>query len=478
MPKQNEHDSVILPPSNFEAEEAVLGSILIDNNAIFEIGHFLKPLHFYRESNRLIFETFLHLSKTKEPLDIITVPAELSRRGHLEDVGREAYILSLVNVVPTSINIVHYARIVEKLAVRRQLIAAASIVANLAYDNDLEIEDIVGQAEKVIFDVAHQRMANQTKTMKEVASDHLEHIESLNEHGAVEGISTGFLDMDAMFSGGGMEKDQLIMIAGDTGMGKSALLLDIITNAAKKGHKTALFTLEMSERQMFQRKVASESRVLSSKLKDPRTLNEAEWKAYYAAAGRLSELPIHIDDSAFITPMQLLSKCRRLQATEGLDVIGVDYLALMGADGEHGNETLRLGSISRAFKLIAKELNCALVVCAQLNAKQIAQRADRRPKLADVRGSSDPNNDSDVVILIYRDEYYNPETSERPNIGEAIFAKQREGATGIIDLYWNGPFMCFRDLQRSEIDLHEIQDRITEESSASMVPGMMARNSQ
>ena len=295
----------------------------------------------------------------------------------------------------------------------------------------------------------------------------------MNEHGTVQGVSTGFMDLDKGLSAGGFEKGQLVMIAADTGMGKSALLLDIITNAAKGGHKSALFTLEMTEQQMFQRKVAAESKVPVSRLKNPRSMGDAEWTKYYEALGKLSELPIHIDESAFITPMQLLSKCRRLQATTGLDIVAVDYLALMGADGDHNNETLRLGSISRALKLIAKELNVILIVCAQLNAKQIGQRQDKRPQLTDLRFSSDPNNDSDVVLFIYRDEYYNPDTSERPGIGEVSCAKQREGFLFTADLFWQAQFATFKSLQRQDLNFNDPPPKpkpALSETGSSMVP--------
>lgn len=470
MPKSQDSTTAYIPPSNFEAEEAVLGAVLIDNDALHEVAHFLRPEHFYREQNKWLYEAYLYLSKTKTPIDIVTLAEELSNRGRLEEMGGEATIIGLVNTVPTSIHIFHYAKIVESLATRRQLLGAASTIANLAGDTDLELETVLSDSESILFDISHQRSTTQIKSMKDVAAEHLENIEHMNEHGTVQGVSTGFMDLDKGLSAGGFEKGQLVMIAADTGMGKSALLLDIITNAAKDGHKSALFTLEMTEQQMFQRKVAAESKVPVSQLKNPQNMKQDEWVKYYDALGRLSELPVHIDESAFITPMQLLSKCRRLQATTGLDIVAVDYLALMGADGVHNNETLRLGSISRALKLIAKELHVILVVCAQLNAKQIGQRQDKRPQLTDLRFSSDPNNDSDVVLFIYRDEYYNPDTSERPNIGEVTCAKQREGFLFTADLFWQAAFATFKSLQRQEIDFNSPPEKKEKSTGPSMVP--------
>lgn len=454
MPKQqHKSEQEILTITNltdYRAEESVLGCILIDPESIHEIGHFLKPEYFHREIHRWVYKIFLDLVQEGTPIDSVIVIGRLEKQGNLEETGGESLLSSFMSTVPTSINVVHYAQIVEAMAVRRQLIAAASAIANLAGDNDTKLEEVVGQAESIIFDVSHKRSSSKIKHIKDVASEHMEHMSYLSENGRPNGISTGFSDMDWALSANGMEKGQLIMIAGDTAMGKSALALDIATNVAKKGHPAAFFTLEMTERQLFQRRVSADCKIPSNKLKDPQQLTEEEWARYYKSVGSLSEIPLYIDESPFLTPMQLLSKCRRLQARSGLDLIVVDYLALMGADGIFNNETLRLAYISRTLKLIAKELNVVLIVCAQLNGKQIAQRADKRPQLADLRFSSDPNNDSDIVLFIYRDEYYNPETTDKPNIGEVIFAKQREGISQIIvDLYWQAQYMSFRDLARS-----------------------------
>lgn len=439
--------------NNFEAEEAVLGSILIDPEAIFEVAHFLSADQFYREINNWVFSVFLHLATTKVPIDFVTVCNELRKRNQLKEVGGEGYIIGLTTVVPTSINVTAYAKIVEEMATRRRILAAASVAANLALDQEIPLEEAVSQAEAALFEVSHNRASHQIKHIRDVAGEHMEIIERINETGILPTVTTGYLDLDRALSAGGMEKGQLIMIPGDTGMGKSSLLLGIMMNAAKAGHNCAMFTLEMTDHQMFQRQVSSDSRIPVSQLKQA-DLSQDEWIKYYETAGRLSELSFHIDESAFITPMSVLSKCRRIQARTGLDVVGVDYLALMGADGMFNNETLRLGSISRALKLIAKDLNVVLLVCAQLNAKQIAARMDKRPQLADLRFSSDPNNDSDIVMFIYRDEYYNKETSERPGIGEVIFGKQREGWTPTVDLFWSGPLMSFRNLERQNIDLN------------------------
>jgi replicative DNA helicase len=454
----------VITLNNFEAEESVLGSILIDPEAVFEVSHFLEPNHFYREINNWIFSVFQHLATNKVPIDFVTVANELKKRNQLEEVGGESYLIGLLGVVPTSTNVVAYAKIIEELATRRRILAAASVAASLALDQEMPLEETVSQAEAAIFEVSHNRASHQIKHIRDVAGEHMETIEQINETGVLPTITTGYKDLDRALSAGGMEKGQLIMIPGDTGMGKSSLLLGIMINAARAGHNCAMFTLEMTDHQMFQRQVGADSRIPVGRLKQA-DLSQAEWAKYYESAGKLSELPFHIDESAFISPMSVLSKSRRIQSRTGLDVVGVDYLALMGADTVFHNETLRLGSISRALKLIAKDLNVVMLVCAQLNSKQIAQRQDRRPQLADLRFSSDPNNDSDVVMFVYRDDYYNPETSERPRIAEVIFGKQREGWTPTVDLYWDAPLMAFRNLQRQEINLN------AEPTSAAMSSG-------
>lgn len=446
----------LIPPNNIDAEESVLGSIMIDPESLYDVSHFLSPDHFYREKNKWIYEVFLELSRTKTPLDPITIADALRRRNQLEEIGGEGYIIGLLATVPTSIHVEAYAKIVEDMATRRRIIVAASTAASLAMDQEEPLESVVSQAEAALFSVSKNRVGHKIKHIKDVAIEHMDRMEQINETGVIPHITTGFADLDRCLSAGGFEKGQLVLIPGDTGMGKSSLLLGMMMNAAKKGHKCAMFTLEMTDLQMFQRQVSAETRIPVSTLKQA-TLTEAEWVKYYEELGRLSELNFHIDESAFITPMGLLSKCRRIQARNGLDVVGVDYLALMSADGDFRNETLRLGYISKTLKLIAKDLDVVMLVCAQLNSKQIAMRQDKRPQLSDLRFSSDPNNDSDVVMSIYRDDYYNQETSERPNIGEIIIGKQREGPTAIINLFWQGQLMAFRNLERQSIKLNDYE---------------------
>lgn len=444
----------VIPPSNIEAEESLLGCILIDPQSLFDVAHIIKPIDFFRETHSFIFKAMQELAQKNAPLDIITVTDELRRKGVLEDIGGEAYIIGLINVVPTSVNVLSYANIVKTTSIRRQLIHAASKAAQAAFDEEEDIDVVLSTAEQAIFDVSHKRQARQATHIKDIASEHMERMEYLNETGGVDSVATGFLDLDRLLSGGGFERGSLVLVPGDTGMGKSSMLISMATNMAQKKFKIAIFSLEMPNRQVFQRQVSAATKVPVSMFKQPHLMDESQWAKYYESTGRLSQLEIHIDDSG-ITPMSLLSKCRRIQSFTGLDVVFIDYLALMGTDGVFHNETLRLASISRALKLIAIELDVVIIAAAQLNSKDIQKRQDKHPQMGDVRWSSDPNSDSDVVMFVYRDDYYNPETSTKPNIIEVIIGKQREGETGIVDLYWNAQLMVMSNLKREQIALSD-----------------------
>jgi len=448
----------LIPPSNLEAEEALLGCILIDHQSLYDVAHIVSGGDFFRETHRFIYEAIQELDRKSAPIDIITVSDNLRRNEFLEEVGGEAYIIGLINVVPTSINVLSYAKIVKSTAIRRRLIAAASQVASIAFDESEDIDQVLSTAEQAIFDVAHLRQSRQATHIKEIAAEHMERMEYLNEHGGVDTIQTGFMDLDRLLSGGGFERGSLILLPGDTGMGKSSMLISMATNMAKKKFCIAFFSMEMPNRQVFQRQVSAAASISGRTFTQPESRNQAQWAKYYEEAGRLSEMNIHIDDSG-ITAMSLMSKCRRIQSVTGLDVVFIDYLALMGTEESFNNETLRLASISRDLKLIAMELDVVVIAAAQLNSKDIAKRQNKRPTMETVRWSSDPNSDSDVVMFIYRDEYYNPETSERPNIVEIIVAKQREGPTGVIDLYWQADLMTMRNLQRLQLSLDSDNDK-------------------
>ncbi len=440
-----------LPPHSAEAEEAVLGSLLIDPDAIFDVSTFLKPDSFYRVKNKWIYEAILRLNERREPLDLITVTEELRRQEHLDEIGGEAYVIGLINAVPTSINAESYGRVVEATAVRRQMIKAASEIANLAYNEAEDINVVIDRAEQSLFSISEERTTRELVPVRQIASDYLERIQELHARGDdVIGVPTGFVDLDRML--GGLNKSDLIIVAARPGMGKTSLQNAMALAAARRdGKRIALCNLEMSGEQLVQRMIAAETRIDSQRLRRG-DLQDHEWPIFMEAIGRLSETRIFIDDTPSITPNQLRTKCRRLYAEHGLDMVMIDYLQLMQAERSTNNRVQEISEISRSLKGLARELDVPVVAAAQLS-RAVEQRQDKRPQLSDLRDSGSIEQDADIVLFIYRDEYYNPETTERPNIAEIAIAKHRNGPTGTIDLFWHGQLATFRNLQRQEINL-------------------------
>jgi len=440
-----------LPPHNLEAEEAVLGSLLIDPDAIYEVANFLQPRDFYKAQNKQIYEAILALNERREPLDLLTLTDELRRREQLEEIGGEAVLIGLVNAVPTSVNAAHYGRIVEAASTRRQLINAASTIANLAYEEAEDIAVVIDRAEQALFSVSEERTTRDLTPISRIARDYLERIEKLVERGEeIIGVPTGFTDLDRLL--GGLNKSDLIILAARPGMGKTSLQNAIaLTAATRYGKRIAIFNLEMSGEQLVQRMLSAETRIDSQRLRRGQ-LREHEWPIFMEAIGRLSQTRIFIDDTPSITPNQLRTKCRRLYAEHGLDLVIIDYLQLMVTERGHNNRVQEISEISRGLKGLARELNVPVLAAAQLS-RAVEQRQDKRPLLSDLRDSGSIEQDADVVMFIYRDEYYNPDTTERPNIAELNIAKHRNGPTGIIDLYWHSKLATFRNLQRQEINL-------------------------
>jgi replicative DNA helicase len=440
-----------LPPNNVDAEQALLGSLLIDPEAIFEVATFLHPDSFYREQNRWVYQAVLDLNERRVPVDLITLTDELRRRNQLEEIGGETYVIGLLNIVPTAINAESYGQIVEAAALRRRMIAAATTIATLAYDEDESISVVVDRAESALFSVTEQRTTRDLVPVKEVARSYLDRIEELHARGEdLIGVPTGFNDLDKLL--GGLNRSDLIIIAARPGMGKTALQLAIGQNAARRyGKRVALFSLEMSAEQLVQRMISAETQIDSQRLRRG-DLHEQEWPIFYEAIGRISETKIFIDDTPSITPMQLRTKCRRLYAEYGLDLIMVDYLQLMQVERMQNNRVQEISEISRSLKGLARELDVPLVAASQLS-RAVEQRQEKRPVLSDLRDSGSIEQDADVVIFIYRDEYYRGEATERPNIAEVTVAKHRNGPTAGVDLYWHGKLATFRNLQKQEIAL-------------------------
>lgn len=440
-----------LPPQNREAEEAVLGSVLIDPDAIFDVVSFLKPEMFYSTTNRWIFDAIVSIHARNEPVDILTLLEELRRREQLEEIGGEATLAGLVGIVPTSVNAESYGRIVEAASIRRDLLNAAGEIAKMAYEEEEDVSVVLDRAEAKLFAISEERTTKDLVSVRDIAASYLARIEELHaQDQEIVGVPTGFLDLDRLL--GGLNKSDLIILAARPGMGKTSLQNGIALTAAKTyGKRIAIFNLEMSGEQLVQRMLASETRIDIQRLRRGQ-LQDHEWPIFYEAVQRLSETRIYIDDTPSISPMQLRTKCRRLYAEHGLDLVMIDYLQLMQGDKGTNNRVQEIGDISRGLKVLARELNVPVVAAAQLS-RGVESRQEKKPMLSDLRDSGSIEQDADIVMFIYRDDYYNPESSERPGIAEIIVAKHRNGPTASIDLYWNAELASFANLQRQEVQL-------------------------
>ena len=441
-----------LPPQNLEAEEAILGALLIDPDAIIRVATILRPEDFYREKHGWIYEAILLLHERREPVDFLTVCDELERREQLNEVGGAAFISTLVNAVPTSIHAEHYARIVERAGTRRRLIDAAGQIAALAYQESDDVEEVVDHAEQILFGVSERRVSRELVSIKQVLSDYYDRIEYLIRHrGEMIGIPTGFADIDKVL--GGLQRSDLIILAARPSVGKTSLALSFAHNAAKKfAKRVAFFSLEMSDEQVVQRLISAETGIDSQRLRRGE-IEEHEWGRFVTATSQLAETLFFIDDTPGISALELRTKARRLHAEVGLDMIAVDYLQLMRGDFRAENRVQEISSISRSLKALARELNVPVLALSQLS-RSVESRSDKRPILSDLRESGALEQDADVVIFIYRDEMYN-ENTDRKNIADILVSKHRNGPTGQVALYFKKELAQFREaeLRKTEIDI-------------------------
>ena len=435
-----------LLPQNIEAECGVLGSIIIDPEAIVQVSDFLHADDFYRDAHHTIYEVILQLYEEHEPADFITICDELERRNKLEEVGGASYITSLINQVPTSGNVEFYARIVERTAILRRLIHAAGQIAAIAYEEG-DADIALDKAEQLIFNISQRHARSDFTHMRDVLAEYMNKLDQLHEHrGTIVGVPTGFTDLDRLT--GGLQKSDLIILAARPGIGKSSLALSLAHNSALKYHNSiALFSLEMSKDQLAQRLLSMDARIDQQRLRTG-TIEEDEWDRIVYAMDTLSESNIWIDDTAGISTMEMRSKARRLHAEHGIDLIIVDYLQLMQATiggRRNENRVQEISEISRNLKGLARELNVPVLALAQLS-RAVESRQSKVPQLSDLRESGSIEQDSDIVMFIYRDDLYNQE-SERKNIADIIIAKHRNGPVGEISLYFQASQTRFRDLE-------------------------------
>jgi replicative DNA helicase len=439
-----------LPPQNVEAEQSVLGSLLIDRDAIIKIAPFLYPEDFYREAHGQIYAAILNLHERREPADFVTLCDEMERLGQLEAVGGPAYLTSLINRVPTSLHVEYYAHIVERTAVLRRLIEAAGKIAGLAYDEAEDVDVVVDRAEQILFDVSQRRISRGLTPIKRILTEYYDRIEYLHQHqGEMVGLPSGFIDLDRLL--GGFQPSDLIIVAGRPGMGKSSFGLSVAQQAALKHNiVVAFFSLEMSGEQLVQRLIAGETGISSQRLRVG-DIRDIEWDRFVRASGKLGDTLIFVDDTPSPSPIEIRTKCRRLAAEFGLDLIIIDYMQLMRSGVRSENRVQEVSYISRMLKALAREMDVPVMAMSQLS-RAVESRQDKRPILSDLRESGTIEQDADVVVFIYREEMYE-ENTERRHIADIIVAKHRNGPTGQIALLFEAEQTRFRDLDTYHEDL-------------------------
>lgn len=441
-------------PFSQEAEEAVIGSILIDPSSFVTIAAFLNADDFFLTRHQYIWESFERLVQRGDPLDLITIAEELENMDILETIGGRAYLIRLTNAVGTSIHAEVYGRLVERTSIRRKLLITADEIKQLAMDESLNLDTVVSNAESKLFTVTETQVQRDFVPMWDAISDYYDRMEYMLQHSSeASGIPTGYRDLDALL--GGFQKSDLLIFAGRPGMGKTSWLLTTAMNVSRFGGRVAIFTMEMGVEQMVQRMMAMETGINVQKLRLAR-LSPQEAARFTEAVGRISNHAIFIDDSPAISPMEMRTKCRRLKHEHGLDLVIVDYMQLMNAGGNYENNRVQeISYISRHLKELARELNVPLISAAQLS-RAVEQRQDKRPVLSDLRESGSIEQDADIVMFLYRDDVYN-EATEFPNQADVIVAKHRNGPTGTISLYFEKSLTKFMDASVHRVDLSDLE---------------------
>jgi replicative DNA helicase len=432
------------PPQNIDAEQAVLGAIFLDPEVIHRVIDLLRPDDFYQEPHRLIYEAMLALNDAGAPLDIITVTEELKRRGNLDRAGGASYVVALADAVPSPAHVEHYARLVAEKALLRTLIQAATRIRDMGYEYGSDPRQLLGEAERMIMELAQERGGSTFTPLAQILEQALRHIEEVYQaRGEMLGLPTGFIDVDRLLSG--LWPQDLIILAARPSMGKTSLALSIALNVAKRGIPVGFFSLEMSKEQLVQRLLTAEAKVDYRRVRTA-DLEEEDWQKLSEAAARIAQAAIFIDDTPGLSVREMRARARRLQAEHGLGLLVIDYLQLMQSHRRVENRQQEIADISRSLKGLAKELNIPVLALSQLS-RAVEQRQDKRPVMSDLRESGALEQDADVIMFIYREEYYRPET-EKKGIAEVIVAKQRNGPVGTVELAFLREFTCFVNLAR------------------------------
>jgi replicative DNA helicase len=447
--KEESHTAPIkVPPHNMEAEQAILGGILINNDAMNQIIDILIPDCFYREAHSHLFQGMLSLYNNNEPIDLITLSQHLKKNNLLTKAGGADYLTALVDAVSTSAGIVSHAEIVRDLYVRRKLLIQCSTISESCFQEWQGTDELLDLAEQSIFDIAEEKVGEGFTSMGNVVKESFKKLESVAEHdGFITGVPTDFMDFDRHTAG--LQPSDLIIIAGRPSMGKTALALNIGYNAAKRtGKGVAIFSLEMSKMQLGMRLLGFAAQINATKLRTG-TLRDTDWTNLTQAAGNLAELPMFIDDTSALSVLEMKARCRRLLKKSDLTLVIIDYLQLVQGRRSAESRQVEISEISRALKALAKDLNVPVLALSQLNRK-VEDRPNKKPQLADLRESGAIEQDADVIAFIYRDELYHGTTDENRNVAEINLAKQRNGPTGYFRLTFQPEFTRFRDYAEEE----------------------------
>jgi len=442
----NQSDMRKLPPQSIEAEMSILGGILVDNEAINRALEILTPEDLYRESHRKIMRAMIELNEKGEPCDLITMTTILKKKGELEEVGGGAYLATLVDFVPMAANIYYYCKIVKEKCITRKLISAATDIVSKGFEDKVDVEELLDAAQKVIFDISENKIRPAYYQVKDILKDTIKNIEALYEQKeAVTGVPSGYTDLDKITAG--FHGGELIIIAGRPAMGKTSFAINVAEYAAidaSKPFPAAVFSLEMPKEQLVERLLCSLARVDLSRLRTGH-LMENDWPKLLKAAGRLHDSKIFIDDTPSISVMELRSKARRLKAEHDIGIIVIDYLQLMRAGPNPESRQQEISEISRSLKALAKELSIPVIALSQLN-RSLEQRTDKRPMMSDLRESGAIEQDSDIIMFVYRGEVYEKENEDLKGKAEIIIGKHRAGPTGTVHLAFRGEFTRFENL--------------------------------
>lgn len=436
-----------IPPQNTEAEQCLLGCLMLDKDAIIKVIDFIKPEDFYKGTHQDIYQSMTDLYAKSDPIDILSVSAKLKERNKIDDIGGSAYLTSLINTVPTASHVASYAKIVRQKKILRDLISASEEISLSAFDQAEEVDNLLDKAEKAIFGIGQRSLSQTFVPIKDILSDTFERLDELSKYqGNLRGVPSGFTDLDKIL--GGLQKSDLIILAARPSMGKTSLALDIARNAAVLANQpVGLFSLEMSKDQLADRLLAGLANINLWNLRNGR-LTEDDYSRLQHAMGSLSEAPLYIDDAGSVNILQIRAMARRLQASKGLSMIVIDYLQLMEPMNRFASPVQQVTENSRALKMLAKELNVPVLVLSQLS-RAVESRVPQIPRLADLRESGAIEQDADVVMFIYREDKYN-ENSLSKNIAKILIEKHRNGPTGAIDLYFDENRVSFRNLDKND----------------------------